>query len=129
MIRHAMFTCLIFLVISYSIEDNLGLCEEECPLLVSNLSPTGEIKPEVQPTISATLKSSCSADIDLSSIEMLLNGTPVAYTLIGSGSEVTVNYAPDNLIEDSTHKIIVRAKDVKGRTAEKTWEFYRLFWY
>ena len=102
---------------------------QTCPLEVIDWQPAGVIEDNF-PTISATFKSDCSTDIDLSSLEMLFQDSPVSFAISGSSSEVTITYIPDSeLTMDVRYRVIVRAKDVNGYMAEKTWRYYLPFHY
>ncbi|MBW1766902.1 MAG: hypothetical protein JRJ65_07615 [Deltaproteobacteria bacterium] len=92
-------------------------------LIVTDWQPKGFAE-ERRPAISATFSSESNVAIDISSIEMFLNDSPVKPTVTGSGSEVTVTYIPLKLAEDTVHKVRIRARDVKGEVAEKTWTIY-----
>ncbi|MBW1860954.1 MAG: hypothetical protein JRJ02_01090 [Deltaproteobacteria bacterium] len=130
MIKLAMFTSLFFLIMSIVIGGNPGLCEEKCPLVVTDLSPKSEAH-STRPTITTTFRSTCGSDIDQSTIEIHLNGSsPLPHTVTGSGSEVTVSYTPEfPFEEDALHTVTVRAQDVNGVLVEKTWDFSLPFIY
>jgi hypothetical protein len=106
-----------------------ALSEEKCPLEVVDWSPQGTIEDQ-NPTISATFRSACGANIEVSSIQMLLEGSPVSHALNGSGSEVTATYTPESeLTMDVRYKVTVSARDVNGSAVEKKWLFYLPFHY
>ena len=129
MIRLALFTSLVFLIIFSGNNVQPGLCEEKCPLVVTDWTPKGTIE-YGRPTISAHFKSECGIDIDISSIEMLLEGSPVPFKVSGKGSEVTVSYTPEEDQEmDIRYPVTVRARDVKGNKVEKKWRYYHPFHY
>ena len=103
----------------------------ECTLDVTDWSPITEHVTSRYPTITATFKSSCGANINLSSIEMRVDGSPVALTVIGSGSEIRITYTPTlplygyaNVVE-----VTVRARDVNGVIGELTWQFEIPYFY
>jgi len=79
-------------------------------------------------TITATFMSSCGANIDESSIVMIVHGNAVTPTITGSGSQVIVTYTPPTALEkDRTYQVTVTAQDVNGNVGEKTWGFYIAF--
>ena len=97
---------------------------EECPIEVTNMAPDG-FADTSRPAISATLTSKCGNDIDIKSVEIVLNDEVVPSEVSGSGSTVSVKFAPDwNLAQEADHFVKVRAKDSKGTTVEKEWSFW-----
>ena len=75
--------------------------------------------------ISATLSSKCGNDIDIESVEILINDEAVPGEVTGSGAKVSVKHTLDwNLAQSSDHYVMVRARDKKGNTVEKEWSFY-----
>ena len=125
MIRPAKIRNFILIIIFCFTGSEPGLCEEKCPLEVTDWQPKGYTE-NARPTISATFRSACGADIEQSSIEMRISGsTRVAHTVTGSGPEVTVTFTLDFLLkEDELHTVSVRAQDVNGVLGKKAWDFY-----
>ena len=97
-----------------------------CSFAATAWQPMG-IAPHARPTISATFKSQCGAEIDISSLEMYLDYEKVTPTVSGSGSEVTITYEPPaDLVDweqDATHSVRVLVQDVYGTEGEKSWDF------
>jgi len=90
---------------------------------ITNESPTGEISNK-RPKISATIKS-CNHEIDLSSIQMTLDGSLVEHTVNEDKiEEVKISYAPDYDLDDGEHTVTVNASTADGLEAkEKEWTF------
>ena len=123
MTRLAVFTCLFFLVIYHGFGVNPGLCEEKCPLVVTEWSPN-DWKECLRPLISVTYSSGCGIAIDISSIRMFLDDHLVTPTITESDSEIIVTYmATSDLQDDMNHFVRVFAKDVMGTEGEKTWSW------
>jgi len=98
---------------------------------VTDCSPITEHVTSRYPTLTATFRSSYGAAIDISSIEMRVDGSLVAPTVIGSGSEIRITYTPTlplygyaNVVE-----VTVRARDVNGVIGELTWQFEIPYYY
>ena len=130
MTRRTMFTGLFFLLIFYGLGINSGMCEDKCPLVITDWSPKSEAD-STTPIITTTFSSTCGSNIDKSTIEIRLNdSSPLPHKVTGSGSKVTVSYTPDSPFEeDALHTVTVRAQDANGKLVEKTWDFSLPFIY
>lgn len=97
---------------------------EECPVEVTEIAPDG-FADTSRPVMSATLTSKCGNDIDIDSVKMLLNDEEVPCEVSGTGSKISVRFAPDwNLAQEADHFVMIRAKDKKGTTVETEWSFW-----
>ena len=114
----------VFMVFSWVISVPLDAKAEECPIEVTKMAPDGFAE-TTRPVLSATLTSKCGNEIDLGSVELILNDEVYPAEINGSGSKITVSFSPDwNLAQESDHFVMVRAKDKKGTTVEKEWSFW-----
>ena len=96
----------------------------DCSIEVTDMLPDG-LADTTRPELSATLSSKCGNDIDIESVEMLLNDEVVPSKVTGSGAKVSVKCVPDwSLAQSSDHYVMVRAKDKQGNTVEKEWSFW-----
>jgi len=101
--------------------------DETCPPEVTDWSPKIEEIYTRRPTITATFRSDCGTDIDISSIQMVVDSEEAYPEISGGGSEVTVAFKPYlDLFYDC--EVTVRVQDVNGQTAEKTWSFEVPYW-
>jgi len=91
-------------------------------VIIMDERPTGIIQ-EKRPMITTRLKSTIGVEIDLSTIQMVLDGHIVPHTVFGSGPEARIRYAPDHDLKEGEHAVIVEGSDVNGVMAEKTWTF------
>ena len=120
---------LILLGVFLVLDVGAGLCQDKCPLVVTDWSPQGTID-EDRPLVSATFKSQCGADIDATSIQMLFQGSPVPHAVSGRGAEMKASYTPESDLKyDIRYNVTVRARDVQGNSAEYSWRFYLPFHY
>ena len=96
----------------------------DCSIEVTDMLPDG-FADTTRPVISATLLSKCGNDIDIGSIELLINDEAVPVEVNGSGSKVSVKHALKwSLAQSSDHYVTVRAKDKEGNAVEKEWAFW-----
>jgi len=101
---------------------------EEYPLFWSSFDG-------LRPPVGASVKSTCGAAIDISSIQMHVstkggNKAKVAPEIKGSGSQVSVEWIPGYDFEENTRcTVSITARDEKGRSAEKVWTFFLEFNY
>ena len=96
----------------------------DCSIEVTDIAPDG-FADTTRPVLSATLSSKCGNDIDVESVEMLLNEEVVPCEITVKGTKVSVEYLPEwSLAQSSDHYVAVRAKDKKGNTVEKEWSFW-----
>jgi hypothetical protein len=105
----------------------VGTPSGQCTFEVTNWEPTETIQYRVP--ITATFKSTCGVNIDITSIKVFLNDSPVTPVVSGSGSEITVTYTPVIPLKNDIYTVTVRGQDVNGQTAEKMWVFELLYWY
>ena len=114
----------VFMILSGVISVPFDATAEECPIEVTEMVPDGFAE-STRPVLSATLTSKCGNDIDVASVELILNDEVYPAEVTGSGSKITVKFLPDwNLAQESDHFVMVRAKDKKGTTVEKEWSFW-----
>ncbi len=98
--------------------------EPDCSIEVTHMLPDG-LADTTRPELSATLSSKCGNDIDIESVEILLNDEVVPSEVTGRGAKVSVKCVPNwSLAQSSDHYVMVRAKDKKGNTVEKEWSFW-----
>jgi hypothetical protein len=96
----------------------------DCSIVVTNMLPEG-FADTTRPVISAALSSKCGNNIDLESIEILVNDEAVQVEATSSGGKISVEHTLEwNLAQNSDHYIMIRAKDKKGNSVEKEWSFY-----
>jgi len=96
----------------------------DCSIEVTKMVPDG-FADTARPELSATLSSKCGNDIDIESVEILLNDEVVPGEVTGSGAKVSVKYDPEwSLAQVSDHYVMVRAKDKEGNTVEEEWSFW-----
>ena len=96
----------------------------DCTIEVTDMVPDG-FADTTRPELSATLSSKCGNDIDIESVELLLNDEVVPGEVTGSGAKVSVKYIPETgLAQVSDHYVMVRAKDKEGNTVEEEWSFW-----
>ena len=127
MIRLAMLMSIILLTIFHDVSVKPGQCEETCPLIVTEWSPKIEEIYTRRPNITAVFKSECGVDIDISSIQMIVDGEMITPKKSGGGSEVTVTFIPYLDVYDEC-EVTVRAQDGNGKKAEKAWIFEVPYW-
>ena len=97
---------------------------EECSIEVTDMVPDG-FADTSRPVLAASLTSKRGNDIDVKSVQILLNDEVYPAEISGSGSRISVKFAPDwNLAQESDHFVMVRAKDKKGNKIEKEWSFW-----
>ena len=98
--------------------------EADCSIEVTDMLPDG-LADTTRPELSATLSSKCGNDIDIESVEILLNDEVVPSKVTGRGAKVSVKCVPDwSLAQSSDHYVMVRAKDKEGNTVEEEWSFW-----
>ena len=96
----------------------------DCSMEVTNMLPEG-FADTTRPLISAAISSKCGNDIDIESVEMLINDEAVQAEVTGTGAKLSVKHALDwNLAQNSDHYVMIRARDKKGNAVEKEWSFY-----
>ena len=96
----------------------------DCSIEVTDIAPDG-FADNTRPELSATVSSKCGNDIDIESVELLLNDEVVPGEVTGSGAKVSVSYIPETgLAQVSDHYVMVRAKDKEGNTVEEEWSFW-----
>jgi len=113
-----------FMMVSGIMSVPVNAVAEECPIEVTDIAPDG-FADTSRPVLSATLTSKCGNDIDVDSVQILLNDEAVPAEVSGTGSSISVAFHPDwNLAQEADHFVMVRAKDKKGTTVEKEWSFW-----
>jgi hypothetical protein len=102
-----------------------GVIDEEatCDPEITLYGPIGTGTPI--PNIRARIISDCGVAIDQSTIEMIFDDEVVEPVVtVNSASEIQLNYTPpEPLSVGSEHDVTVRAQDVNGGSAEKSWSF------
>ena len=120
--------CVTALLAGYATESSIAADKDvTCAPEVTDWSPKIEEIYTRRPTITATFRSDCGTDIDISSIQMVVDSEEAYPEISGGGSEVTVAFKPYlDLFYDC--EVTVRVQDVNGQTAEKTWSFEVPYW-
>jgi len=97
---------------------------ETCELELTSWAPRGSAGGD-RPLNTATFRSTCGIDIDVSSIKMFLDDDPVTPEVTSGGSEVTVSYTPvETLQQEAEHTASITLQDVNGNEGEKTWTYF-----
>jgi hypothetical protein len=97
---------------------------ESCDPEFTDWKPRG-FSETARPNIYIVAKSPCGAEIDISSVEMLVDDSPVEPTVEGTGSEVTFRYTPTSLLEEEAdHSVMIRLKGKDGKVVENEWVFW-----
>jgi len=93
--------------------------------VITDVGPEGDITNRT-PTIQARIYSPDEFNIDLSSIDMKLDGLTVTHTVTPEtgGPDVTISYTPINDLGAGLHTVVVNAQDINGFAADqKIWDF------
>jgi len=91
--------------------------------IITDERPTGTMD-DLRPEISARIYSGLGAEIDLSSVQMKLDGSSVSYSSSGSASNKRISFTPTYDLTEGTHTVIVNGRDISGLPAEETtWTF------
>jgi len=120
--------CVTALLAGYATVSSIAADKDvTCAPEVTDWSPKIEEIKTRRPTITATFKSKCGVDIDVSTIQMVVDDETVYPEISGSGSGVTLAFVPYlGLLEECN--VTVSAQDVNGQKAEKTWMFEVPYW-
>ncbi len=97
--RFVLVVCLsIFMLLSGVACVPLDSKEADCSIEVTDMVPDG-FADITRPVLSTTLSSKCGNDIDIESVEMLLNDEVVPSEVTGSGAKVPVTMVHPPFIE------------------------------
>jgi len=103
----------------------LAEVDDTAPAITVVSPADGATTEDATPMIKASY-SDATADIDQTSVEMLVNGVDVTDDATVTGSDVT--YTPTDDLVEGSHDVVVNVSDNAGNAATESWSFRVVSW-